>query len=196
MVPKLAPIATAIAYTTIHIAAAVALNTPLPTVLFLDTVSAAASDQADLSFLSAAFCMSFETTLKSLGKRNARAPTVERRQKIAPTILLLKKNVTTAITAQIRPITNVDLLNLYSVSLLSKMMSLIDVFKAFKIALRGIRHSISTAPKITPVISAIDNCGISNCNEMPSPSTTNNVLSTGILIREYRTTAGMLPRSA
>ena len=140
--------------TMIHIAAAVAQRTPLPTVLLREMDSVAASDHEAFSALSANFLINEVTSFKSLGKRNASAPTEERRQRVARMRLFLKMNVGTAIARQIRPKINVDLLNLYAVSLLSKMISLTDVLSAFKIAYKGIRHSISTAPRMTPITSA------------------------------------------
>ena len=157
-----------------HIAEAVAQRTPLPTVLFLETASTAASDHAALSCLSENFLITDVTNFNSLGKRNASAPTAESMQSIAAKILCLKMNVTIASARHTSPNTNVDLLNLYSVSLLSKIMSLIDVLSALRIAFKGMRHSMRTAPMMTPAKSAHDNDGISK-TLFPLPSSNTNM---------------------
>ena len=117
------------------------------------------------------------------GKRAASAATEVSMQRIARIMFVLKKNVTTAVTRQIMPMTSVALLNLYAVSLLSKMMSLMDVFNALRIALKGIRHSIRTEPSITPITRPTGNAGISNWTALPSESVPLNMtLNKGFLI--------------
>ena len=149
----------ATATTTTHMADAVAARTPLPTVLFLEIASTAASSHLELPVFSQIFLIPRVTSFKILGKRSASAPIAARRQTIAVPRFLLKITQITAITAKMMPNTREDLPNLYAVSLLSKMMSLMDVLSALKIAFRGIRHSITTAKIITPAISILERPG-------------------------------------
>ena len=130
--------------------------------LLREIASTEASAIEGLSSLSEIFLIKAVMSFKILGKRAASAATEVSMQRIAKSMFVLKKNVTTAITRQIIPMINDDFVNLYAVSLLSKMMSLIDVFNALRIALKGIRHSIRTEPSITPITSPTGNGGISN----------------------------------
>ena len=194
MLPDIAPES---AYTMMHIAAAVVQRTPLPTVLLRDVASTAARLHVGLSVLSAMFFTSEATSFRILGKSIASAATVESMQTVARMIFVLKKNVTTARARKMIPMTRVVLLYLYSVSLLSKMMSLMDVLRALRIAFKGIRHSIRTAPKITPITSAKGYGGISSLITLPEPSSARNRKSRiGFLITEYNAVAGMLPKRA
>ena len=113
--------------------------------------------------------------MRSLGKSNASATTVETRHKIAARMLCLKKNVITVIPRQIKPKIRDVFPYLYSVSLLSKMMSLIDVLSALRIDLSGMRHSMITAPRITPIKSATESFGMSNATESPLESVPMNI---------------------
>ena len=69
------------------------------------------------------------------------------------------------------------LLYLYSVSLLSKIISLMDVLRAFRIAFKGIRHSISTAPRITPAIRKTETGGTFRGMMFPSESVVLKIIS-------------------
>ena len=85
------------------IAAAVTQSTPLPTVLFLEMASTEASDQPAFSVLAAAFPISPVTPLKIQGNSSASAVTEDKRQTMAPGMLLLKKNETIAASVSAKP---------------------------------------------------------------------------------------------
>ena len=190
-------IAIAIENTMMHIADEVAHSTPLVTVLFFEIVSREASAHLSFSALSAAPVISPENNFRIKGNRNASEITPKIRQKAAKKILVLRKKNITASTPVTMPTIRPVLLNLYSVSLLSKMMSLIEILSAFMIARSGMKHSIAIAPVTTPAGSSTDMTGMSKDIDVPSvvvPVRSDEYIE--LRISEYRTAAGTLPRTA
>ena len=143
------------------ITAEVAHSTPLPTVLFLEIASLEARDIFSLPSFSDRLKMHVVTPFSIRGNRNASAITDIIRQIAAVTNPPGIKNVISAIPAMIYPVIIPCLLNLYSVSLLSKMISLMDILSARRTAFNGIRHSIAMAIMTVPTTRAIDIDGIS-----------------------------------
>ena len=132
-----------------HMAAEVTASTPLPTELLRVPDSIEASIHLTLLALPESFFIMSVTPFSISGKRNASAITEHIRQIPRRTISFLMKNVTMAPARKTNPKTIPKVLNLYAVSLLSKIISLIDVLIALSSAFIGMMHSISTAPNTT-----------------------------------------------
>ena len=77
------------------------------------------------------------------------------------------------------------------------MISLIDILSALTTALRGIRHSISTATMTTDATRTGESMGTVSSKDVPSPdSTIRRISYIGPLIHIYRRIPGTLPRIA